>query len=113
MAPSMRLKATRRPPASQTAALTLMFISCAFVMAAWMMRLASASVRAIECPSLFCGCAAVDDELTASHERRFVGCQKDDPVGHVFGRADPAHRQPAHARLPLGLGLAHGPVHVR
>ena len=33
MAPSMRLKATRRPPASQTATLILMFISCALATA--------------------------------------------------------------------------------
>src|SRR5215471_13257772 len=107
MAPSIRLNATRRPPESQTAALTLMFISCALVMAAWMMRLASASVRAMSAPLLFSGSPTVDDQFAARHERRLVGRQKDDAVGDVFGRADAAHRQSAHTCLQLRLVLEH------
>ena len=42
MAPSMRLKATRRPPASHTATLILMFISLALSSAPCTIRFASA-----------------------------------------------------------------------
>src|SRR5215813_8314118 len=52
MAPSMRLKATRRPPASQTATLILMLISCALATAPATILLASSSVRAICAPPL-------------------------------------------------------------
>ena len=47
MAPSMRLNAIKRPPASHTATLTLMFISRALFTASCTMRLASTSVRAM------------------------------------------------------------------
>src|SRR6266498_1973114 len=47
----MRPNATRRPPASTTAALTLMLSCCAFATAPATMRLASSSVRLID-PSL-------------------------------------------------------------
>jgi hypothetical protein len=47
MAPSMRLNATRRPPASHTATLIRMFISRAFSTAPCTTWLASASVSAM------------------------------------------------------------------
>src|SRR5690349_9617003 len=119
MAPSIRLNAIKRPPESQTAALTLMFISWALVIAAWMMRLASASVRAIGillsgCVSdLLCRRAAVDDQLAARHESRFVRGEKEHAVGDILGRADTPHRQAPHALLQLSLVLQHILDHVR
>src|SRR6266850_3860779 len=100
MAPSMRLNAIRRPPASHTAALTLMFISWALVMAACTMRLASASVRAIGCPSLFCCGAAVDHELAARHVRRLVGREVYHTVGDLLGRSHTHHGQAPPVLLP-------------
>src|SRR5215470_15851653 len=52
LAPSMRLKAINRPPASQTATLMRMFISRALASATWMTWLASASVSAMGWPPL-------------------------------------------------------------
>jgi hypothetical protein len=49
IAPSIRLNATSRPPASQTATLMRMFISLALSTAPCTIRLASARVRAMRC----------------------------------------------------------------
>src|SRR4029450_8549546 len=104
MAPSMRLNTIRRPPASHTAELTLMFISWALVTAACTMRLASASVSAIV-DLLFGGRAAVDDQLAARHVRRFVGCEVYHTVLDFLGRSHAPHRQPAQALVARRPGL--------
>src|SRR5215471_8947138 len=113
----MRLNAIRRPPASQIDTLTLMFISCALVMPAWMMRLASASVRAMSLPPvcvkrLFRGGPAIDDELAPRHERRLVRGQKQHAIGDVLRRADTPHREATHALLELSLVLQHVLDHI-
>src|SRR5437899_8674080 len=111
MAPSMRLNAIRRPPASHTAALTLMFISWALVTAACTIRLASASVRAIVV-LLFGGRAAVDDQLAARHVRRFIGGEVYHAVRDFLGRSHATHRQPPQALLPRRLVLERVLDHV-
>src|SRR5437867_12029819 len=119
MAPSMRLNAISRPPASHTATLTLMFVSWALVRAACTIRLASASVSAMsgllywlrELP-LLGGRAAVDHQFATRHVGRFVGRQVDDAVGDVFGRSRASHRETPQALLPLRLVLQHVLDHV-
>src|SRR5881396_1753900 len=119
MAPSMRLNAIRRPPASHTATLTLMFNSWALVRAACTIRLASASVSAMmvsftglrELP-LLGGRAAVDHQFATRHVRRFVGREVDDAVSDVFRRSHTSHGQAPQALLPLRLVLQHVLDHV-
>src|SRR3989442_6260096 len=70
MAPSMRLKAIRRPPASHTATLILMFSSLALSSAPGTARLASARVRAMSCPPAE---YRVWDRVMTAWSRRHIG----------------------------------------
>src|SRR5215510_16520889 len=99
----MRLKATRRPPASHTATLIRMFSSLALARAPCTIVLASASVNAMSTLSsrgLFRGGATVDDELAARHVGRFVGRQVEHAVGDFLRRAHASHGQAAESLLP-------------